>query len=102
MAALGLPTDRLSHPLRRVGVMQDEVLHEVHKAVEALVAAVADLDLTAASPTECRGLGALADRLEAHARALTAQATALLADTSPTDGDRGPDGPSHPVRRVER
>jgi hypothetical protein len=80
--------------------MQDDGLHDLRQAVDALVAAVAELDLTDASAAECEDLWVLLDRLEARSRALMAEA-ATLADASTLDVRGDPDGLSHPLRRVE-
>jgi hypothetical protein len=80
--------------------MQEHGVREVRQAGEALVAAVAGLDLTEDSPAVCRDLWHLADRLEGTCRAAAAEVTARLSAGTPAD--RGaPDRLSHPLRRVD-
>ena len=80
--------------------MQEHDLREVRQAADALVAAVAELDLTDASPAVCRDLWLLADRLEGMCRTAAAEVTARLSDGTPAAGG-APDRLSHPLRRVD-
>jgi hypothetical protein len=79
--------------------MQDGDRHVLRQAVDALVAAVAALDLTDASPDAGRDLWALGDRLEEVGRTAAARIADPSAGTAAVED--GSDRLSHPLRRVE-
>ena len=85
--------ESLSHPLRRVGVMEVQDARRVSEAADLLAAAVAELDLGSVLPATCRELVALGERIERTGRALKAMAAAKVADTAlwQGEGDRSPE-----------
>ncbi len=77
----------LSHPLRRVCVMQVQHARRVRQATEELVAAVAELDLGMMLPEVQRELVALGERLERTGRTMKALAAAKVAESAAWRGE---------------